>query len=100
MAPRIIDGYQLLLGMDSINKIGSVTFRKGEVIFGNVAKVEAQRLSCVEAQDKEPLINVESQSGPCIVVKDKDFLAKFDGNSWSVSWHLKQFAQLVFVTKG
>ena len=58
VAPRMIDGYQLLLGMDSINKIGSVTFRKGEVIFGSVAKVEAQRLSCVEAQDKEHLINL------------------------------------------
>ena len=72
VAPRMIDGYQLLLGMDFINKIGSVTFRKGEVIFGSVAKVEAQRLSCVEAQDKEPLVNVESQSGPGIVVKDKE----------------------------
>ena len=51
VAPSMIDRYQLLLGMDSINKIGSVTFRKGEVIFGSVAKVEAQRLSCVEAQD-------------------------------------------------
>ena len=48
------------------------------MIFGSVAKVEAQRLSCVEAQDKEPLINLGPQIGPCIEVKDKDFLAKFD----------------------
>ena len=43
VAPRMIDCYQLLLGMDSINKIGNVTFRNGEVIFGSVEKVEAQR---------------------------------------------------------
>ena len=64
-----------------------------------MAKVEAQRLSCVEAQDKEPLINVESQSDLCIVVKDKDFLAKFDENSWSVLWHWKQSAPASFRNK-
>ena len=29
VASKMINGYQLLLGMDAINKIGSVTFRKG-----------------------------------------------------------------------
>ena len=96
---RMIDGYQLLLGMDSINKIGSVTLRKGEVIFRSVAKVEAQRLSCVEAQDKEPLINVESQSRPCIVVKEKKIWRNLTETVCLCRGIRSSLHQLVFVTK-
>ena len=54
-------------------------------------------MSCVEAQDKERLISVESQSGPYIVVKDKVFLAKFDGNSWSAPASFRNKAEIYSV---
>ena len=67
VTPRIIEGYQLLLGMDAINKIGCVIFRRGEVFFGNVARVEVRQT-------------------PTMEVIDKDFTAHFNGRCWSVSW--------------
>ena len=61
VASKMIDGYQLLLGMDAINKIGFVTFRKGQVIFGNVARIEAQSELTVEAQG-EPRVEGQGES--------------------------------------
>ena len=67
-APKLINGYKFLLGMNVVNKIGSVTFRKGKVVFGDIARVKAQELPCVE-------------------VHDQDFSAKFDclGNRACIS---------------
>ena len=51
-----------------------------------MAKVEAQGELRVEAHSG---VRAEAQSVSAIDIQDKDFLAKFDGNSWTVSWHLR-----------
>ena len=51
--PRIIEGYQLLLGMDAINKIVCVIVRRGKVFFGNVGRVEARQTRTMEVIDKD-----------------------------------------------
>ena len=45
-------------------------FRRGKVVFGNVARVEARQT-------------------PTMEVIDKDFTAHFNGESWSISWQWK-----------
>jgi len=67
VTPRLLDRYQLLLGIDAVAQIGDVLFKKGKVSFCNVAKVRES-----------------------VVLEDKDYHATFDGKRWSVSWNWKE----------
>ena len=68
---RIIDGINVIIGMDVINEIGGVTIKEAEVKFGDVhCAVAAFRLNVCK-------------------IEDKDFEANFDGEKWTVKWKWK-----------
>ena len=68
---RIIDGIDVIIGMDVINEMGGMTIKKAEVKFGDVhCAVAAHRLNVC-------------------TIEDKDFEANFDGEKWTVKWKWK-----------
>ena len=74
---HIIDGIDVIIGMDVINEIGGGTIKKAKVKFGDV--------HCVVAAHR---MNV------CKIV-DKDFEANFDGEKWTVKWIWKGEAPML-----
>ena len=63
---RIIDGIDVIIGMNVINEKGGVTIKEAEVKFGDVhCTVAAHRLNVCK-------------------IEDKDFEANFDGEKWTV----------------
>ena len=65
---RIIDGIDIIIGMDVINEMGGVTIKKAAVKFRDVHyAVAAHRLNVCK-------------------IEDKDFEANFDGEKWRVKW--------------
>ena len=68
---HIIDGIDVIIGMDVINEMGGVTIKKAEVKFGDVhCAVAAHRLNVWKYEDK-------------------DFEANFDGEKWTVKGNWK-----------
>ena len=68
---RIIDGIDVIIGMDVINEMGGVTIKEAEVKFGDVhSAVAAHRLNVCK-------------------IEDKDFEANFDGEKWTAKWKWK-----------
>ena len=68
---RITDGIEVIIGMDVINEMGSVTIKEAEVKFGDVhCAMAAHRLNVCK-------------------IEDKDFEANFDGEKWMVKWKWK-----------
>ena len=68
---RIIDGIDVIIGMDVINEMGGVTIKEAEEKFGDVhCAVAAHRLNVCK-------------------IEDKDFEANFDGEKWMVKWKWK-----------
>lgn len=76
---EIVNGVDMVLGMDVIELLGGVTVSKGTVRFGAghclAAIVEDQRSD-------------EGEGTECLI-EDKDFTAKFDGRNWTVKWFWK-----------
>ena len=65
---HIIDGINVIIGMDVINEMGGVTIKKVEMKFGDVhCAVAAHRLNVCK-------------------IEDKDFVANLDGEKWTVKW--------------
>ena len=63
---RIIDGIDVIIGMDVINEMRGVTIKEAEVKFGDVhCAVAVHRLNVCK-------------------IEDKDFEANFDGEKWTV----------------
>ena len=62
----IIDGINVIIGMDIINEMGGVTIKEVEVKFGDVHRAVAAHW-----------LNV-------CKIEDKDFEANFDGEKWTV----------------
>ena len=68
---HIIDGIDVIIGMDVINEMGGVTIKEAEVKFGDVhCAVAAHRLNVCK-------------------IEDKDFEANFVGEKWTVKWKWK-----------
>ena len=64
----IIDGIDVIIGMDVINEMGGVTIKEAEVKFGDVhCAVAAHQLNVCK-------------------IEDKDFETNFDGEKWTVKW--------------
>ena len=67
---RIIDGIDVIIGMDVINVMGGVTIKKAEVKFGDVhCAIAAHRLNVCKIADED--------------------LANFNGEKWTVKWKWK-----------
>lgn len=68
---HIVDGIDVIIGMDVINELGGVTIKKAKVKFGDI--------QCAVAAHQLNVCKIE----------DKDFEANFDGDKWTVRWTWK-----------
>ena len=105
---RLIDGVDVVLGMDAINQLGGVVIACGEpVTFGRAMKkcclpVRNEGAKCavmVKSQKSvksdvvtgthvKGVVDEELRPEPC-KIEDKDFAASFDGEKWEVEWFWK-----------
>ena len=69
VSDHLVDGVDVVLGVDVIDRLGGVTVRCGRVSFGDVGVV-----SVCQAVDAK------------VAVEDPDFYAMFDGQKWTVRW--------------
>ncbi|XP_065646575.1 uncharacterized protein LOC136076869 [Hydra vulgaris] len=77
----IVPEYQMLLGMDAIRLLGGVQVgRDGETINFNVEQLTIGATAV--SQEKTS----EVPSSTILKLIDKDFVAEFKNDSWSVSW--------------
>ena len=76
---KLLEGFDIVLGMDVVEKLGGVTVREGRVEFGS--------RPCMVSQGLEP---EPSKVAGQLEIVDKDFVASFDGVQWTVKWHWKQ----------
>ena len=70
----IIEDVDVVMRMDAINQLGSVTVRQGNVQFGS-----AKCLLTAHADTRDEKKRMS-------VIKDKDFRVEFDGTQWIVEW--------------
>lgn len=76
---EVVEGIDLVMGIDVIDKLGGVTVCKGTVRFG-------EELCLAAASDMKARI----QPGRSVCeIDDKDFRATFDGTHWTVEWRWK-----------
>ena len=66
----MLNGVDLVLGLDAIQKLGGVTVSDGVVKFGRSVCALADR----------------SNTSESIHISDKDFVANFDGKQWTIRW--------------
>ena len=76
-AKQLLQGIDVVLGMDVMQKIGPVTIHDGKVELGNLQANAASALALVT-----PPVVVDT-------INDKDFTANFDGVGWTVKWKWK-----------
>ena len=72
---KMLDGVDVIIGMDVIGRIGPLHIGKDQVCFG-VRNNQVNTVATV-VNDSQDLINS---------IENKDFCAKFDGNVWTVEW--------------
>lgn len=102
---RLVDGVDIVLGMDVINQLGGVAIAGGgPVTFGRVMErccvpVRNEGPQCAVTVEKQKLVKSDVERGtpkrgvvkrevrmePCKIY-DKDFVANFDGERWEVEW--------------
>ena len=73
---KMIDGIEVVLGMDAITKLGGVMVSQNSVKFGQGISIGAVGWS------KDGWM----RGAECLRVEDKDFSATFDGEKWTVKW--------------
>lgn len=107
---EVINGIDVVVGMDVISQLGGVMIRNGGVTFGKASEscsqVERGEVQCAVAvaevglegscksAEPEGLKKLESktavgQKADLCKIVDKDFIAEFDGTKWVVEWFLK-----------
>ena len=76
---KLIAGIDVILGLDTIDRLGGATIAKGQVKFGNqyITKMARGVNSNDTIQPTKPR--------PC-QIEDEDFWAHFDGDRWIVEW--------------
>ena len=77
---RIVKGVDVVLGLDAITQLGGVTIYNGMIKFGHV---HVTATACVET------ISELADNNEACIIRDTDFLAKFDGEFWTVEWFWK-----------
>ena len=78
---RMVEGIDLVMGMDVIRQMGRVLINGDGIDFGAVKCAVAVHSSkdCEVGKEKEEM-----------VIKDRDFQAEFDGRTWTVEWYWKE----------
>lgn len=73
---KLIGGVDVVLGMDVIGQLGGVTVCSGNVKFG-------LNICATVMEHQSETLHVHE-------IKDKDFVANFDGTNWTVEWVWKE----------
>ncbi len=75
----LMAGYDLLMGIDLIFKLGGITIRNGKATFASESENQGKTavLACVQDTDGE------------LLIEDVDFTARFDKGHWTVAWKWK-----------
>ncbi|KAF2349045.1 hypothetical protein FHG87_020199 [Trinorchestia longiramus] len=81
VSDRLVDGVDVVLGTDVIDRLGGATVKRGKVEFGS-GRIEMACPAIEQATKKE---GVQGQ----LVIDDSDFSAKFNGEYWTVKWRWK-----------
>ena len=71
----LVEGVDVVLGMELINQLGGTTICQNKVRFGG--------LQCSAAVEVETVPRESAKGGVCSI-KDKDFLGVFNGECWTV----------------
>ena len=79
---KLIEGIDIVIGVDVSDQLGGVFIKQGKAMFG----VETCLVATLPKGDRDSSKNKEEN--PC-VLEDKDFQAKFDGMHWTVEWFWK-----------
>ena len=80
VAPELVCGCSLIMGVDGIHKLGGVTISAtNSVSFGNSVGLPLTPIAGVREETRDTSLYVE----------DSDFTAKFDGVNWTISWAWK-----------
>lgn len=81
VSDEMVDGVEVLMGMDVIDALGGVTVLHDEINFGVPGKFISNMCSLVmEAEDIQDAVNRAYH------ISDRDFSATFDGKMWTVKW--------------
>ena len=74
---NIIDGIDVIIGMDAIEYMGGVWVDGKEVTFGKAT------CASILNQSKDTIVSKDTYVEK---IEDKDFVAEFDGKKWIVKW--------------
>ena len=72
--PRLVNGFEIIIGMDVISLLNSICIQGSKVTSMHGIGVAAV---------------AKKSSGRALEVNDKDFAARFDGIRWEVEWRWK-----------
>ena len=78
-AKQLLNGVDMVIGMDVLTKLGKISIANGKVGFAAVNTC-AVASECNNDADK---------------IEDRDFTAEFDGSKWTVKWKWKEGGQPV-----
>ncbi|XP_068237273.1 uncharacterized protein [Palaemon carinicauda] len=77
---QLVNGVDVVLGVDVIDQLGGVTVTQGKVCFG------AFGVASVGQEIKRRLCGERDKNSSTVVIEDPDFHARFDGQKWTVRW--------------
>ena len=72
--PRLVNGFEIIIGMDVINLLNGICIQGSKVLLTHETGVAAV---------------AKKSFGQALEISDKDFAARFDGNRWEVEWKWK-----------
>eukprot|EP00794_Sanderia_malayensis_P011568 gene11568-12763_t len=81
----IVRGIDIVLGLYAITQLGGITIDKGGIKFGHVQHAVVARAEPEQPVEASKLTDTKN----AFIIKDVDFLGKFDGEYWTVEWFWK-----------
>ena len=84
---KLVDGVDVVLGMDAIELFGGVMITSTEIFLGTNTAIRRQS----RALTSKPSCGAACGAVPTAVpIDDRDFEASFDGKEWTARWKLKK----------
>ncbi|XP_068224614.1 uncharacterized protein [Palaemon carinicauda] len=77
---QLVNGVDVVLGVDVIDQLGGVTVTQGKVCFG------AFGVALFGQEIKFRLGGERDKNSSTVIIEDPDFHARFDGQKWTVRW--------------
>lgn len=93
VSDQLVNGVDVVLGVDVIDHLGGVTVNKGNVCFGAIGVA-----SVSQETEHRPSGGIDDSDSK-VVIEDPDFHAIFDGQKWTVKWLWKNNAPVTLKNK-